>query len=145
MHSSIATLVLNAVERLTAACAWYLHCLRSKKRLVGRATWPPFALTCTAILALPTLAQNNEPTQLAVQSSASGFVIEEVVVTARKREEGLQDAPISITAVTGEALQLRQITSSDKLAQITPNLTFDSNAPTSGHSGAAQIYIRGIG
>lgn len=146
MHSSIATLVLrNAVGLLTAACARHLHCLRAKKRLVGRAAWSPFALTGTVILALPTLAQNSEPAQPTVRSSASGFVIEEVVVTARKREEGLQDAPISITAVTGEALQLRQITSSDKLAQITPNLTFDSNAPTSGHSGAAQIYIRGIG
>ena len=87
------------------------------------------------------------PSSLAqsVGGSASGFTIEEIVVTARKRPEGLQDAPISITAVTGEALELRQINSSDKLAQVTPNLTFDANAPTSGHSGAAQIYIRGIG
>ena len=86
----------------------------------------------------PSLAQS-------VGGGASGFTIEEIVVTARKRAEGLQDAPISITAMTGEALELRQINSSDKLAQVTPNLTFDANAPTSGHSGAAQIYIRGIG
>ena len=98
------------------------------------------AAASIGVLALtpPSLAQS-------VGGGASGFTIEEIVVTARKRAEGLQDAPISITAMTGEALELRQINSSDKLAQVTPNLTFDANAPTSGHSGAAQIYIRGIG
>ena len=95
-------------------------------------------LVGAAPLAPPALAQS-------VSGGADGFTIEEIVVTARKREEGMQDAPISITAVTGEALELRRIDSSDKLAQVTPNLTFDANAPTSGHSGAAQIYIRGIG
>lgn len=74
-----------------------------------------------------------------------GFTIEEILVTARKRTENLQDTPISISAFFREALRLRQVSSSDKLAQITPNLTFDSNAPTSGHSQAAQIFIRGIG
>lgn len=77
--------------------------------------------------------------------SADGFAIEEVTVTARKREESLQDTPISVSAFTGDALELRQVDSSDRLGQITPNLTFDSNAPSSGHSSASQIYIRGIG
>ena len=75
----------------------------------------------------------------------SGFVIEEVVVTARKREENLQDTPVAVSAFTAQELQYRQVTSSDQLGNITPNLTFDSSAPSSGSSSAAQIFIRGIG
>ena len=75
----------------------------------------------------------------------SGFVLEEMLVTARKREERLQDSPLSVSAFSEEQLMLDQITSTSELNRITPNLTFDSNAPTSGHSNAAQIFIRGIG
>ena len=102
-------------------------------------------LAALAAASIGALAVTPSSLAQSVGGGASGFTIEEIVVTARKRAEGLQDAPISITAMTGEALELRQINSSDKLAQVTPNLTFDANAPTSGHSGAAQIYIRGIG
>ena len=133
------TFARNRRGRPTATpCPEFAPCDRAlpalRQRRIGKfAPWLATALVGALALAPPSLAQPG------------GFSIEEVVVTARKREEGLQDAPISITAVTGEALELRQIDSSDKLAQVTPNLTFDANAPTSGHSGAAQIYIRGIG
>lgn len=73
------------------------------------------------------------------------FALEEVVVTARKREENLQDTPISVAAFTSKELEIRQIESTDKLGDVTPNLTFDSAAPSSGSSSAAQIFIRGIG
>lgn len=77
--------------------------------------------------------------------AAQGFALEEVVVTARKREESLQDSPVAISAFTAQDLQLRQIESTDRLGDITPNLTFDSVSPSSGSSSAAQIFIRGIG
>ena len=98
----------------------------------------------TTAIALLFLAAMAGAQQSDVGQTGS-FAIEEVVVTARKREESLQDAPISVAAFTVESLELRQIDTTDKLGQITPNLTFDSNAPSSGHSSAAQIYIRGIG
>ncbi|QIB66801.1 TonB-dependent receptor [Kineobactrum salinum] len=71
--------------------------------------------------------------------------IEEVMVTARKREEGLQDAPISITAVTGDGLEYRGVDKIDGLADFTPNLTFQSNPGDGGSSASAAIYIRGVG
>jgi iron complex outermembrane receptor protein len=79
------------------------------------------------------------------QQAGSGFVMEEVVVTARKREENLQRTPISIAAFTANELQQRQIQSTDQLADVTPNLTFDAYAPSSGQNASSQIYIRGIG
>lgn len=93
-------------------------------------------LLATSLLATA-VVQANE--------GGTGFALEEVVVTARKREENLQATPIAISAFTEQELAYRQIDSTDKLSDITPNLTFDSAAPSSGSSSAAQIFIRGIG
>ncbi|MEE4278147.1 MAG: TonB-dependent receptor [Halieaceae bacterium] len=70
---------------------------------------------------------------------------EEVVVTARRREEREQDVAVSLTSVSGDGLEMRQIVAADQLAAVVPNLQFDSAAPSSGSSSAGQIYIRGIG
>lgn len=74
-----------------------------------------------------------------------GFGLEEVVVTARKREENMQDTPLSVAAFTANEMKVRQIHSSDQLSQITPNLSFSSQAPSSGSNASSQIFIRGIG
>ncbi|HLF32204.1 MAG TPA: TonB-dependent receptor [Xanthomonadales bacterium] len=78
-------------------------------------------------------------------AAEAGFELEEVIVTARKREESLQSTPVAISAFTEKDLEFRQIESTDELGDITPNLTFDSVSPSSGSSSAAQIFIRGIG
>jgi iron complex outermembrane receptor protein len=80
-----------------------------------------------------------------VMSQSAGFQIEEVVVTARKREESLQDTPISVAVFTASDMKTRQIDSSDQLTQITPNLSFSSQAPGGGSNASSQIFIRGIG
>ncbi len=51
--------------------------------------------------------------------------LEEIVVTARKRNESLQDTPISITAMTSDQLKLRGINDASEIADYTPNLVFD--------------------
>ena len=71
--------------------------------------------------------------------------LEEVLVTARKVEENLQDTPVAITALTEEALERRMITTTDDLAAVTPNLQFKGYGPLSGNNSAAQVFIRGIG
>jgi iron complex outermembrane receptor protein len=71
--------------------------------------------------------------------------IEEIVVTARRREENLQEVPISITAMTGTELEARQLYAMDQLGAVVPNLQFDKAAPSSGSSSVGQIFIRGIG
>ena len=54
----------------------------------------------------------------------SNLALEEVVVTARKVEESLQDAPISVTAFTNEAITQRGITDLNSLAEFSPGLSF---------------------
>ncbi|MBX2858616.1 MAG: TonB-dependent receptor [Cellvibrionaceae bacterium] len=74
-----------------------------------------------------------------------GFYLEEVVVTARKREENLQETPLAITALSAEALQRRQIVGTDDLDKVAPNIQFASHGPLTGNSSASQVFIRGIG
>jgi iron complex outermembrane recepter protein len=71
--------------------------------------------------------------------------LEEIIVTARKVEENLQDTPIAITAFTGEALADRQVFDTSTLDQLVPNLQFANNAPLAGNNSSSQVFIRGIG
>jgi len=64
--------------------------------------------------------------------------LEEVVVTAARREEKLQDVPISVTALSPDALQAASINAVTQLGQVTPGLQFTRN------STAAQFSIRGV-
>lgn len=73
------------------------------------------------------------------------LIIEEVMVTARKREEKLQDTPIAISAFSGENLEDRGVTSIIEIATFSPNMSFQNNPSFGGASNAASIYIRGIG
>ena len=70
-------------------------------------------------------------------------VIEEVVVTARKRTESQQDVPIAISAFGASELEDRGIESIEEIARLTPNTTINE---TSGLvAGAVQVFVRGIG
>jgi len=63
----------------------------------------------------------------------------DIVVTAQRREERLQDVPATITALTGEQLARAGINSSQQLTQVTPGLNFTQS------SFSPQPTIRGIG
>ncbi len=73
------------------------------------------------------------------------LVLEEVVVTARKREESLQTAPIAVTAFSGDGLELRGYSDISAIANATPNLVFDTAPPVSGNSSGASVFLRGVG
>jgi iron complex outermembrane receptor protein len=89
------------------------------------------------------LAAALAPAAFAQQPGALG--LEEVIVTARKVAENLQRTPIAITAISGAALQDRQVFSTEMLDQVVPNLQFANNAPLAGNNSSSQIFIRGIG
>src|SRR5262245_55521891 len=72
-------------------------------------------------------------------------VLQEITVTARKVQENLQDTPVAVTALSGDALLERQIFQTDKLTQVVPNLQFGTNAPLAGNNSSSQVFIRGIG
>jgi iron complex outermembrane receptor protein len=70
---------------------------------------------------------------------ASGDVLQEIVVTAQKREQNLQQVPITITAVTSAQLVRAGVTGTRDLTLVTPGLNFGNQTAT----GVANI--RGIG
>lgn len=70
----------------------------------------------------------------------SGSALEEVVVTARKREENLQDVPVAISVFTGDALQQAGILSTRDLYSATPGLNYD----TGFDQNAGTPAIRGV-
>ncbi|HVW68084.1 MAG TPA: TonB-dependent receptor [Steroidobacteraceae bacterium] len=75
----------------------------------------------------------------------SSGALEEVVVTARKREENLQATPISIAAFSGADLGTRDAARIDALAQFVPNLVLQENPGAGGSASNAAVFIRGVG
>ena len=75
------------------------------------------------------------------QSSASDLVMEEVVVTAQKREEGMQDVPIAITALSETDLERRGVQNVGDLINAVPNMG-GYEAP--GGKGNVSFSLRGI-
>ena len=67
--------------------------------------------------------------QTASQQAGAGTGIEEVIVTAQRREERLQDVPISVTAFSQEKLDSQGLKSIDDLTRLTPGVNFQRNAP----------------
>ena len=71
---------------------------------------------------------------------AQGFVLEEVVVTARKRTENLQEVPDSITAFGRAQIESAGITGFEDFANLTPNLSLNEGY----RPGVAKITVRGM-
>ncbi|TPW02688.1 MAG: TonB-dependent receptor [Alphaproteobacteria bacterium] len=69
----------------------------------------------------------------------------EVVVTARRRAESLQDTPVAVTVLSAAALEAQGISDTTGLDLVTPNLQFTSYGTLTGNNSAAQVFIRGIG
>lgn len=91
-------------------------------------------------------AHEPEPSRSQVSSSrraTTGAMVEEVIVTAQKREESLQDTPISIAVMSSSELDKQGISSLDDFsAGMIPALRV---APTSGRTSSMMVVMRGIG
>jgi iron complex outermembrane receptor protein len=74
-------------------------------------------------------------------SSVATAQIEEVVVTAQKVEENLQDVPISVTAVAGEAIAASSTFSLENLRNLVPSLTFRKGTSMANNA----LFLRGVG
>lgn len=71
--------------------------------------------------------------------SAGAAKLEEVIVTAQKRAQNLQDVPVSVSAIGGEKIEAMNVKRLDELTAYTPGVTV-----IEGNSGA-QLFIRGVG
>ena len=72
----------------------------------------------------------------------SGAEVEEVVVTARRRAESLQDVPLAVTAISGEALAASGAQDLTDISETTPNVTLEDSRAT---NSTLTAFIRGIG
>lgn len=70
--------------------------------------------------------------------------VEEIIVTAERRESRLQDTPIAITAISAAGLEARGIRNFGSLDAAVPNLQLNNGRPDGGGS-AASATIRGVG
>jgi iron complex outermembrane recepter protein len=81
-------------------------------------------------------AQEQTPGS-SIETTSEG--ITEVIVTAQRRSEKMQDVPISMQALTGEALQQLNIKTFDDYLKYLPNVTSASNGP-----GQNEVFMRGL-
>ena len=68
--------------------------------------------------------------------------IEEITVTAQRREASVQDVPASVSAISADAIEQKLVTNVRDLQQLVPNLDIATNTGT---ASAARIFLRGIG
>lgn len=78
----------------------------------------------------------------AMAQEGDGRQLEEVVVTAQRRAESMQDVPVAVTAATSEDLAMAQVDSIANIQQISSSIKFDV---TNSAANSANIMIRGIG
>ena len=97
--------------------------------------WAVRVSLCTAaIIAIPA-AQAQELSE----DKGGPIRLEEIVVTATKRSETLQDVPVAVTAISSEEIAARGFTNYSDYINTVPNMFMQDTGP-----GAAQIYIRGL-
>lgn len=90
------------------------------------------ALLATSALALPGISNAQE-------AGSDDGTMDEIVVTAQKRSENLQDVPISIAALGSAKLEQANVQSFDDYAKLLPSVSFQSFGP-----GQSQIFFRGV-
>ena len=90
---------------------------------------------CAAALSQPVLAQNAAP---AKTPDANG--VQEIIVTAQRQSQRLQDVPIAVSAFNANALEKQQIKTTSDLQLSLPNVTFTKTNFTS-----SSFTIRGVG
>jgi iron complex outermembrane recepter protein len=82
----------------------------------------------------PLLAQENPET-----SKTAGGTLDEIIVTAQRREENLQSVPISVAAITADSLRAQGVTDIASLNGKVPSLNVSMNGPQN------VFFVRGVG
>lgn len=93
---------------------------------------PILAMSC-ALLTTEATAQGDSDTS---------FLLEEILVVARKRDENVQEVPIPITALSDLALEARGIDDIKGIEDVVPNLSYRSSGV---RSTSSVVFLRGIG
>lgn len=99
------------------------------------------AFACVMVMgASPARAQPAAPAEAPVETGTAAAQTDDIVITARRRAENLQDVPIAVTALSGDLLAERGLNDATQLNQLVPGLRIEAfNSPTS-----MNIGIRGV-
>jgi iron complex outermembrane recepter protein len=110
---------------------------RNSRALAVASLW--VALTATpAALSDETSANKNEPKASQAQRSTAQMY-EEIVVTAQKRSQSVQDVPVSVSVLDQRLMEKRSIDEFSDFARLVPSLSFQDQGASQG-----QIAMRGI-
>lgn len=86
-------------------------------------------LGCTALVAQPAFAQAEAAApQVATEATETGEVAGDIIVTARRRDERLQDVPQAITALTSEALTRKAVVGLSDITRVAPSVNITQSA-----------------
>lgn len=99
-----------------------------------------YLISCAAAALLTSgvgVAHAAEPA--AAAAASGGATVQEIIVSAERRDQSVQDVPSTVQALTGSNLQALNITTVDGLLKFTPNVTFGNNGP-----GQGAIFMRGL-
>ena len=108
-------------------------------KLAPSARWFPGVLLAVVALVAPTPAVGAEE----AGSRAGPGAIEEVLVTARRREESITDVPTAITVLNERGIRERGTTELNQLEKFAPNVVQTNFGQ--GNTGHAAVFMRGIG
>lgn len=114
-------------------------------------TLPLFAafLVLSPIAPSPALGQDPPPTETESEDEAGPGVdqpfIDEIVVTSRRREENLQEIPVSVTAFDSDSIEQRSLRDLSDFSEITPNLSISTSGGFAFGTSEAAVFIRGVG
>ena len=104
--------------------------------MIRPASSSAYRIVATLLATLPIAAGAQE---------IGATALEEVIVTAQKRAQNLQDIPIAVSAFSTADIERRNVSNIAQLADFTPNVIFDTTTSISGLSSGAAVFIRGIG
>jgi len=127
---------LNSHERASTPRRWHSSLMLQRK---------PIAAAVAAVLASASLARAEQAAAQAAAAPESGG-LEEVVVTAQKITENVQDVPISIQVLNSQKLEQLSITNLDDYVKHMPSVSYSRGQGQGGNGqpGSSHVYMRGI-
>ncbi|EIZ80543.1 TonB-dependent receptor [Novosphingobium sp. Rr 2-17] len=105
-------------------------------------TFTQALLVATALSTLPTMAMAQDTTPAPASAPKTDSAFSEILVTSQRTEQRLQDVPISVTAITADEIQTRQVLTPSDVARLVPNVKLDG---VTGGSAGLKASIRGGG
>jgi len=117
------------------------HRCRPPTSSVGTSRSALGAATVFLLALVAPAARGQSTDSFAAPASDSGKVAE-IIVTAQRRTESLQNTPVAVTAISGDALAAQHIDNLSNISAVTPSVNFQS---TNNAQATANLEIRGIG